>query len=411
MTSIRSEIERVRRLLSGNEFFNQSSVLLVSSVLANLVSLVGYALLTRLFPMNAVGEYFSIFAAATIISVLIHLGLLQALPLMDEVEVKTGATLLCGLSFLLIVVGCIAGFFYLSLLLICLAAGVLSLAAIVEMALIREGLTGRIALFRMLMPLAGFATVFSVAAVLPRNSTALVICYFFGIGIVVLFFYRTTVHGLVAKISATSVKTVLREYRRFPLFIGPGLLLHTAAYNLPSVAGLHFFGGVAIAAYNLAYKFVLAPATILGRAVGQVYIGKLSHKYRSKLSLAAGYKLDIVLASVALLVAIAILTIFPPVARFLFPDAGVEITKYAVALVPMTFAMVAVAPLSNLLQFTQNQRTIFIMHLTSFAGSVISFGVAIYADDFLLGVTAFSWFIFLRYIWLYLTILSVRKGL
>jgi len=397
------------KIING-EFFGKSVVLFLSTVAANLISLLGYILLTNVYSMELIGEFFSVFAFASIISVFIHFGFSQAIPLMSEGEVKLGVTLLSCASLFVIFLS----FFSLIIVssyifLIFFAAGVMSFRSLLEVVLIREGRVKAIAFIRTSTPFFSFVFVLICGLVFEMDVELIVASFFFGMTIVVLFFLKHIVFPLFVRLNIEKIRMLIGNYVNFFKFIGPGLLFHTAAYNLPSAVGLHYFGGAAIASYNLAYKFVLAPMGMLGNAIGQTYISNLSRDHRNNSSLAMSAKLDIILFIVASVVSGLIYIVFPWVARMLFVDNHVEITNYAIALIPLVFSMLSVAPLGNLFQFTNNQRKILVIQLFTFLSSLLAFSIAIFNDDFLLGVQVFSFLTLIRYAWVYYEILQVRK--
>lgn len=360
--------------------------------------------------MELVGQYFSVLAFSNVISVFVHFGLLQAVPLMDEDELKVGVTILSSVSLAIVFLGLMIAAINSYPAFVLIAAGVLSLSALIETILIRDGLVNQIAVFRIFTPLISFSVVLLLGILLEGSVGLIVGGYTVGLAAIVVLYSSLMVFPLLGRIHNDDVTGLLKNYSNFPRFIGPGLFFHSAAYNLPSIIGLHFFGGVAVAAYNLAYKFVLAPMTIVGKAIGQAYISKLSRAYRNKQSYTMGFRLDAFLFGLGVIVSMAIFMLFPIFSRIIFPEDHESISSYAIALIPIAFSMLAVSPLSNLLQFTQNQKKIFMMHVASFLGSVVAFGIAIQAGSFILGVTCFSFFILARYAWLYIEIIKVREG-
>lgn len=391
------------------EFFGKSSVLFLSTVAANLISLLGYVIFTQVYSMELIGEFFSVFAFASIISVFVHFGFSQAIPLMNEQEVRVGVTLLSCVSLCVLFLSFISLIVSSYVALVLFAAGLMSFSSLLEIVLIREGLVKPIAFIRTSLPLFSFSFALACSLIFEMDVNLLVGSYFFGTAVVILIFFQRMIFPLFIKFGVGKIRTLVSRHINFLRFIGPGLIFHTAAYNLPSAVGLHYFGGATIASYNLAYKFVLAPMGMLGNAIGQAYISKMSHAHRNNSSLATSVKLDIVLFLMATVVSGVIYIVFPWVARMLFEDNHLEISGYAIALIPLVFSMLSVAPLTNLFQFTNNQRKILIIQLFTFLSSLLAFTIAILNDDFLLGVVVFSFLTLLRYAWVYYEILLVRK--
>jgi O-antigen/teichoic acid export membrane protein len=388
----------------------KSSTLMLATVLANGFSLIGYALLPRVFAVDIIGEYFAVLAIGNVISVFVHLGLVQAVPLMNDTELGQGTTLLTGISLIVILSGFVSAAGNGHVALVLLAAGILSLVTLIEVVLIREGRVGGIALFRLMTPIFSFTCALLLGLLFQGSLEMIVGGYLLGLAAIVLIGSAILIIPLMVAISVADVRELSQSYSRFLQYIGPGLLFHTAAYNLPSVVGLSFFGGSVVAAYNLAYKFVLAPMTIVGKAISQAYISNLSSAYRSDREFSFAKRVDMVLFGLALSAAAGIYYVFPWVASLLFPETHQQVAAYAIALIPLVIAMLTVSPLSNILQFTNNQKKIFHLHVLSFLLSLAAFGLAVYVNNFLVGVGTFSVLILLRYAWLYREIVRARRA-
>ena len=171
---------------------------------------------------------------------------------------------------------------------------------LIEVVLIREGRVGGIALFRLMTPIFSFTCALLLGLLFQGSLEMIVGGYLLGLAAIVLIGSAILIIPLMVAISVADVRELSQSYSRFLQYIGPGLLFHTAAYNLPSVVGLSFFGGSVVAAYNLAYKFVLAPMTIVGKAISQAYISNLSSAYRSDREFSFAKRVDMVLFGLAL---------------------------------------------------------------------------------------------------------------
>jgi O-antigen/teichoic acid export membrane protein len=408
-----SASDRLKQLVGGNNpatgMAGKSVALFISTAITNLVSLLGYFLLTKIYSMEVLGEFFSIFAAASIISVLIHLGFSQAIPLMDEEQVKIGLTSLVGVSISIVLFGMVLLMQSSYLFFVLFAAGILSLGALLEVFLVREGNIKAIFIVRPAVPMISFLVCLFSGWLLDGSRNLIVGSYFLGMGMVMVVAYRYLISSLIIPLKYSEVKSLILSFSNFPRFIWPGLVLHTTALSLPSIVGLNYFGGAAVASYNLAYKFVFAPMGLLGQAIGQAYISRLSKAYRGKVPLHTSRKIDVVLFLVAATISILIFFIFPWVSELVFEENHAETSRYALALIPMCFAMLSVAPLTNLFQFTNNQKKILMIQFLTFLSSLFAFSMGVYLDDFYVGVLLFSLLALARYIFVYFEVLHVRK--
>jgi len=329
--------------------------------------------------------------------------------LMNCDELKVGVGLLCCVSFFVFLLGCLFVFISPYVFLVALAAGISSVGALVEITLVRDGRVRYIAIYRLSLPVLSFSFALLYSILFDVNAYKIALSYYIGMTLVIVIAMRGVIFPLFTRLSRSNVRQLLTSYKRFPKFIGPGLIFSAAAANLPIIIGLHFFGGAAISAYTLAYRFVMAPMNILGLALGQAYTSKLSESYRNNNSLSTTLKLDTLLFSLAVIISLMITLIFPWVARLLFSKDHAEITEYAFAMIPLIFSMLSVGPLTNLFQFTNRQSKILLIHFITFLSSLVAFFIGVLFNNFLMGVIVFSLFTLLRYVWVYYEILQVRK--
>lgn len=395
--------------LLKKDFIGKSGILFTSSLISSLISLAGFVILSKVYSLELMGVFFAVLAVANIISVFVHFGMIQAIPLMSDEEIKVGASFLIAISFIALVTGLLALLFSAYLSIVLLASAFVSLGAVLEIILLRESRVKFIASYRIILPLASFSSAIFMNLLFDVDGLLLVLGYFFGFALVNLYSLNKVARPLAVKLTVTNIKSLIQTYERFPRFIGPGIIFSTAALSIPSVLGLHYFGAVAVASYNLAYKLVLAPMSILGQALGQSYTSDLSSSYRNKNALASNRHLDGFLFSLASFVSILIFFLFPWVSKLLFGADHLQITYFAYALIPLVFSMLSVAPLSNLFHFTNGQKTILKIQFIILISSLVSFFIGVMFNSFLVGTAVYSVLTLIRYIWVYHEIRLVRK--
>lgn len=146
---------------------------------------------------------------------------------------------------------------------------------------------------------------------------------------------------------------ILKEYLKFPRFIGPGMIFHTLAYQVPILVAGNFFSPSIAAYYNMAYKLVYTPAS---GSVNQVFMGKLSISNRNNSNIFSDFmKLAGVVATIFVVLTVALL---PWVVDMIFGQKWMGSVDISIALLPLIFSLIAIAPLTNIFQFTNNQKHI-----------------------------------------------------
>lgn len=90
--------------------------------------------------------------------------------------------------------------------------------------------------------------------------------------------------GLLATRSGAALRGVACAYWRFPLVFSASSLLNTLGTYLPIIVVSHSFGAAAAGQLGIAQTVSLAPVSLVGTAIGQVYIGDLAAKLRGGLT-------------------------------------------------------------------------------------------------------------------------------
>jgi O-antigen/teichoic acid export membrane protein len=84
--------------------------------------------------------------------------------------------------------------------------------------------------------------------------------------------------------SARSVKRwlkSLRRYKRFPLIAAPAGIINAAGLYAPAIVMVVAYGATFGGLFGLAQRLMLLPVGLLGTAIGQVYVAKLSNAART----------------------------------------------------------------------------------------------------------------------------------
>lgn len=81
-------------------------------------------------------------------------------------------------------------------------------------------------------------------------------------------------------ISWANIRRVAAEYREFPLFSTWSALFNSAGTQLAPLAFMYLFGSVVAGFYALTFKILALPATLIGRAIGNVLLAHAPEAHR-----------------------------------------------------------------------------------------------------------------------------------
>lgn len=88
---------------------------------------------------------------------------------------------------------------------------------------------------------------------------------------------RNNLRDWKPKIRWMRIPRLAFEYRKFPLFTSPGVLVNAAGSSAPMLIFAWNFGAEPTGWFQLAHRVVLAPVSLIGLSVGQVYLGEMSN--------------------------------------------------------------------------------------------------------------------------------------
>jgi O-antigen/teichoic acid export membrane protein len=177
---------------------------------------------------------------------------------------------------------------------------------------------------------------------------------------------------------SSQVVTALARYRHFPLYAMPSSVINALANNLPLPLIAIGFGPVTAGQYALVQRVLQAPVGLIGGSVADAFHSRLAFYVREAPKSAAGLfrKCTVLLVIAGLpMVAILVLGAEPLFAR-IFGGPWREAGAIALWLLPWTYAMLVVSPLSRAVQVLGGQRTKLIYDVLSVVTTLVTFPVA-----------------------------------
>ena len=132
----------------------------------------------------------------------------------------------------------------------------------------------------------------------------------------------------------TNLRQVARHYRRFPLILAPSGLVNVAGLTLPVLFVASYYGLEVAGWLGLTQRVLSLPVSLIGAAVGQVYISALAEKVRTGEAGAAKLfsRTSRRLASIGIVGGSLLLVLGPLVFTLVFGTEWAESGAYAQAL-------------------------------------------------------------------------------
>ncbi|MEA4924850.1 MAG: oligosaccharide flippase family protein [Syntrophomonadaceae bacterium] len=80
-------------------------------------------------------------------------------------------------------------------------------------------------------------------------------------------------------LSLIRIKTAIKEYKRFPLYLGPAGLLNVSAEQVPVILLGYYFGTGVVGSFSLAVRVANLPFSVIASSVSQVFYPRASKAY------------------------------------------------------------------------------------------------------------------------------------
>lgn len=99
----------------------------------------------------------------------------------------------------------------------------------------------------------------------------------------------------------TNIKSVIRRYKKFPLFDAPSSLLSFAAFNLPVIILSLYFNKAEIGCLSIIFQLLLMPMSLIGSAIGKVYYQELCKERSEEFTMVTTTRIFKILAIISII--------------------------------------------------------------------------------------------------------------
>jgi O-antigen/teichoic acid export membrane protein len=82
--------------------------------------------------------------------------------------------------------------------------------------------------------------------------------------------------ALLKQVSVSNIKSAIIKYRKFPLLSGGSSILNSASLQLPPILIAVFYGPQVVGHYSLSQRVIGAPIMLIGLSISQVYLSEAS---------------------------------------------------------------------------------------------------------------------------------------
>lgn len=395
-----------------HDFSKKVISLFSGSLVANVISLLGFFVIAKLYNIDTLGSFYMYVSIVYILGEVSTIGYLSSIQLLNDKELiqMYNSIFFLAISILVIVFPFLN---YSSPFAIYIVATVILnlYYSLAEKIFIRNMETKKLNIIRIgkvsvnaLLIIASFF-IFGgsdIDYIIIMNISSII---FMNIFIYVFFFKNDKLFDF-----KTHHLKILVVQKDFPKYIGPGMICHTMAYQIPILVAGSFFSPAIAAQYNMAYKLVYTPGILISSSISNVFQGRLSKLFRNNENIFKGFnKFVFILFTVAILFIFVIVVVLPLFVEYFFDIKWLGAVDISMALLPLIFALMAISPLLGVLKFTNNLKYGFRLQFTSLIISIVSFAIAIFSNNFLLGVGSFAGLMLISHIKMGFRLFEIKR--
>ena len=185
--------------------------------------------------------------------------------------------------------------------------------------------------------------------------------------------------------------SVMRRHRNFPFFVASKDFINSLSYNLPFLWLALYFDRAEVGLFALALTFTFRPANLLNNAIEKVYYARTAENVRQHEPIGRMItRLLLVVNAIALPVCVLAWFVAEPVFSFCFGGRWAGCGVYVRALLPWIFLSLSATPLTFISNVFSTQRVEFYFYLVLLALRVTAIAIGIHAGGFLLAIRLYA---------------------
>lgn len=207
------------------------------------------------------------------------------------------------------------------------------------------------------------------------------------------------------KIQKTDIKNVAEEYKDFPKY---AMITHSTealATNIPAMLLSKFFGVQNTGYYSLTTRTISMPLSLIGNAVGDVYLSTASKQYREHGECEDLFKKTLKILTLIPIIPFLILFLFAEdIYGFVFGQDWAISGTYTKILIPALYLQFISNPLAHMFIIAKKVKLEFFIQIGILILSVLSFIIGYYYFDsptasliLFSGVLMLKYFLFIYY--------------
>lgn len=396
--------EQIRKI-ARSELVRNSAKLLSANVIAQAIGLLVYPILTRLYSPEDFG-LLNLFLSIGGVLVLLSTAEYQyAIVLPKKDEEARGLVHICGFL-LLITTGIVfltvpfskpiarlfntpelANWYWLMPLFVF----VMGLWNILNYWYIRRKQFGAISRYQISQSVLSSITKIGIGCIKDIHCGLIIGSLFGPLFPIVVHLYHAIVDKLLCHLqSKKNYRTLIFQYKNFPLFSFPRALLNQLGSNMPTLLLTPFFGLAEIGFYSMSITLAFRPINMLCSSIYQVMYQRLAERVINKDSiwkLLAKYVIRV--GSISVLLFLILFFALPNMVTFLLGEGWLTTSKYIQLMLPWLLMVILVSTTSYITDIFQRQRGYMIFEIIYVLSRLAALIIGIIKDSMYLSISLY----------------------
>jgi O-antigen/teichoic acid export membrane protein len=175
-----------------------------------------------------------------------------------------------------------------------------------------------------------------------------------------------------------TIARVAWRYRHFPMFRTPSTFANNVGSAMPGALVAMAYGVESAGLYTLMATVIVAPSSLVQKAVGDVFLGHFAERYRTDQAAARRFlfRVMLALASFSIVPALVLWGWGPELFAVLFGDRWRTAGHLAAIMAPLVMADLSVGPLGGTLSVANRPDAKLIFDVVRLGGLAAAYGIA-----------------------------------
>jgi lipopolysaccharide exporter len=186
---------------------------------------------------------------------------------------------------------------------------------------------------------------------------------------------RADYSSLTQSVSLENIKRQGRFYRRFPLFDSWAGLANLGAHQLPPLFLNFFFNAATAGFFNLGYRVLNLPLTLINITLGQVFFQRYEEKRKTSGKQEFLFNTIKSLTSIAVFPTILLFLFAPFLFRTIFGQTWTIAGEYVQILIPLLFCRFIASPISTVLWSEGKNSWLLFWQISLLIANILSFSI------------------------------------